>query len=275
MGVGYAIGNVVLAPRVYENWPEVIATLVKRQEPAKIILKNGLIIESEVGLRYMVREIFFRRVYCPTYIPIGDNDIVVDIGANNGVFTLFAASITRNSVYAFEPSPRNLEILKRNIAVNGVQNIIAHGCAVSDKVGLAKLFLHPQDGQQNILSDHIIPDKIEQYKARSELHYLNEVMQSATHIEVLTTNLQEIMDSNNLEQIDFLKLDCEGAESTILQSTPDIYLKRIRKISMEFHDQLSELNHSDIQNILERAGFTSKLKWDKKSPVGYMYAWRY
>ena len=276
MGIGYALGNVVLAARAYENWAEVITNIAKRQEPTKVILKNGLIIEAELGLRFIVREIFFKRVYNPPYLPIEDNDIVVDIGANNGVFTLFAASITRNAVFAFEPSPQNLAVLRRNIAANNLQHVTAHGSAVSDKVGVAKLCLNPADGQQNLLSDHILPDKIEQYKARTDVNYLlSGTDEVQTHLEVPTTTLQEIMDSNNLKQIDFLKLDCEGAESSILSSTPNEYLKRIRKIAMEFHDHLSELNHKDIQNILERAGFTTRLKWDTKSPLCYMYAWRY
>lgn len=275
MGLGYAIGNMLLATRKYDNWAEVIPAIVKRQEPAKIILRNGLVIKSEVALRFVVREIFFERVYNPPYLPIGDRDIVVDIGANNGVFSLFAAFNTHNAVHAFEPSPRNLGILRRNIAINRLQNVMVHGCAVSNKVGLANLFLSLADGQQNLLSEYIVPAKIEQYQAHTDLNYLiSDSGKDETYIEVPTTTLQEIMDSNNLEQIDFLKLDCEGAEGPILQSTPYSYLKRIRKIALEFHDHLSELNHRDIQNILKGASFNIRLKWDKKSPFGYIYAWR-
>ena len=275
MSIAHALGNVVLAPRAYENWAEVIVHTAKRQEPAKLILKNGLVIEAEIGLRFVVREIFFRRVYNPPYLPIEENDVVVDIGANNGVFTLYAASITRQAVFAFEPSPRNFAILQRNIATNKLTHVIASSSAVSDAVGSATLCLNPEDGQQNLLSDHILPDKIEHYRADTDVNYLlSGVTRPESHIEVPTTTLQAIMDSNDLERIDFLKLDCEGAESAILQSTPDEYLKRIRKIAMEFHDHLSELNHQDIQHILERAGFTTRLKWDGKSPLGYMYAWR-
>src|SRR5579884_3901083 len=100
MGISWAIGNAVLAPRVYKNWAEVISASFKRHEPTKMILKNGLIIEAKASLRYLVREIFFEGVYTPPYLPIEKDDLVVDIGANNGVFTLFAASITRNSVHA-------------------------------------------------------------------------------------------------------------------------------------------------------------------------------
>jgi len=82
------------------------------------------------------------------------------------------------------------------------------------------------------------------------------------------------MDNTHIDQIDFLKIDCEDSEGSILQSAPGAYLKRVRKIAMEFHDHLSELYHSDIQNILERAGFTTRLKRDTKSPSGYIYAWQ-
>ena len=275
MGIAYAVGNVVLAAQAYENWQEVITATVRRQEPAKVILKNGLTIEAEVALRFLVREIFFERVYNPTYLPIEGDDIVVDIGANNGIFTLFAASITQKAVHAFEPSPRNLEVLRRNIAINRLHKVIVHDCAVSDSVRSAKLFLSSADGMQNLLSNHILPDKIEQYKARTDMNYLAQGFdKSENYIEVPTTTLQEIMDHNNLEHIDFLKLDCEGAEGPILQSTPKSFLRRVRKIAMEFHDHLSELDHSSIQKILEGVGFTTRLKWDHRSPLGYMYAWR-
>jgi FkbM family methyltransferase len=273
MGISYAIGNIFLATQKYKNWAEIMIAIAKRKEPAKVILKNGLQIETEVALKFLVREIFFRKIYSPAYLPIQSNDVVVDIGANNGVFTLFAASITRNTVYAFEPFPRNFEFLKRNIAANGLSNVVAYDIAVSDKIGSTKLFLNPDCGMQNLLVDHIIPEKIEEFKNNEDLDYLSP-KQLEKFIEVRTTTLQEIMDSNNIKQVDFLKLDCEGAEGSILNSTSKEYLKRIRKIAMEFHDHLSHFNHNDIQKLLEDIGFMTKLKWDKKSPLGYLYAWR-
>ncbi|OLD84039.1 MAG: hypothetical protein AUF64_03045 [Chloroflexi bacterium 13_1_20CM_54_36] len=82
------------------------------------------------------------------------------------------------------------------------------------------------------------------------------------------------MDSNNIEQIGFLKIDCEGSEGLILDSIPKSYLKRVRKIAFEFHDHLSIINHDDMRKLLEEAGFTTELKWDDKSPVGFLDGWR-
>ncbi len=273
MGIKFAIENIALAPLKYKNWAEVITSVVKRQEPAKVILKSGIHIEGIENLKYLVREVYLGKPYNPANLPLGCNDVVVDIGAHIGLFALFAASITRNMIYAFEPAPGNFECLQRNINANGLSNVIAHHCAVSDRIGSAKLFLNSTCGGQNVLFEHIIPAKVEKYKAAADIDYLNEGKRGGC-VEVPTTTLQEIMDSNQLERIDFLKLDCEGSEGPILNSTPKEYLKRIRKIAMEFHDHLSQFNHDDIQKLLEVNGFITKLKWDHKSPLGYLYAWR-
>ena len=62
---------------------------------------------------YDVNEIIFIHGYNPLHLHIERNDIVVDIGANIGIFTVFAASITRKTVYAFEPFPNNFEVLRK------------------------------------------------------------------------------------------------------------------------------------------------------------------
>ncbi len=91
------------------------------------------------------------------------------------------------------------------------------------------------------------------------------------HVEVSTTTLERIIRDNSLEQIDFLKLDCEGVEGQILQSTPKDQLRKIRKIAMEFHDNVSSLSHDEILELLEDQGFSCWLDWDGKSSFGYLY----
>ena len=275
MSIRSKVKNTLYATQKYKNWLEVVAARVKGQEPDKLILKNGLRIESPVGLRDLVNEIFFWKFYNPTNLAIGSNDVVVDIGANTGVFTVFAASITRKVVYAFEPFPSTFEVLKRNIDANKLKHVIACCSAVSDKVGSTNLLLNPNDSRQNLLMEHIFPDKIEKYQVSENLDYLkSDIEEIEKTVEVPTTTLQELMDSYQIEQIDFLKLDCEGAEEAILQSTPEAYLQRVQKIAMEFHDHLTRSNHDELQKLLEETGFITELNWEKESPLGFLYAWR-
>ncbi len=54
-----------------------------------------------------------------------------------------------------------------------------------------------------------------------------------------TVTLKHLSDQNDLNYIDLLKMDCEGSEGFALISTSLDYIKRIRKIAMEFHNTLS------------------------------------
>jgi FkbM family methyltransferase len=73
---------------------------------------------------------------------VTDGDVVVDIGAHWGYFTLLAASLCgeRGRVFAFEPHPRNFGLLTKNIEANGLANVVAVQKAVSNRTGSARLF---------------------------------------------------------------------------------------------------------------------------------------
>jgi FkbM family methyltransferase len=203
----------------------------------------------------MVHEIIFQRIYTPSFLPLKPDDIVVDIGANIGVFSVYAASLTQNMVYAFEPMPSNVEFLRRNAQSNGLGNIAIHEVGVDDKTGTARLY------QSTISGGHRLFD-----------HYRDQELDR--FLEVPTTTLPQIMDDNGLEQVDFVKMDCEGSEGPILASTPIEYLRRIMKIAMEFHDDASEYKHDFIDDRLQKSGFGTTLRWDGKSPYGFIYGRR-
>jgi FkbM family methyltransferase len=87
-------------------------------------------------------------------------------------------------------------------------------------------------------------------------------------IEVPTDTLPNIMDSHNLQTIDFLRMDCEGAEGKILKSMPPDYLRRIKKIAMESHDGISTLDHNEFKSVLDLAGFKTSFRWNPKKSTG-------
>lgn len=237
-----------------QNWFETALPIAAHKTPARVILRSGIRFESHSIFWADIYVIFSQRIYTPDYLPIEKDDVVVDIGANIGVFTVYAAFKTRNTVYAYEPFPGNYDALEQNLRTNALSNVKPHRLAVSDKSGI-ELFLN---------------------SGTSQHHHLEKVTPGATnkYIEVPSITLKGLMDDNHLAQIDFLKMDCEGSEGIILRSTSQDYLHRIRKIAMEFHDHLSEFKHDQIRGLLERVGFTTRLVWDGKAKVGYLYAWR-
>ena len=124
-------------------------------------------------------------------------NIVVDIGAHIGHYSLVAAEIVGKNgrVFSFEPSPDNHAFLIRNIAANGYDNVEAIPKAVSDRTGVTKFFLNLDDTGQHSLS-------------RGEGH--------GHSLEIETITLDEFLADRDY-LINVVKMDVEGAEMRVLQ----------------------------------------------------------
>jgi len=129
-------------------------------------------------------------------------DVVVDIGANIGYFTLLAAKLvgSKGRVYAFEPEPRNFGFLKKNIELNGYTNVFAFQKAISDKAEKVKLFLCDSDTGHHTINQY---DGIDVYKP-------NLGKEREKFVEVDSVILDEQFKEGS--KVDIVKMDCEGAE---------------------------------------------------------------
>lgn len=132
---------------------------------------------------------------------------VVDVGANIGYYTTLLASLVgeEGRVYAFEPDAENFELLKKNIAINGFKNVVVENMAVSDAVKDIFLYYSGDKGDQRIY------DSRDGRQSR---------MIRATSLDEYFTNGQ---------QIDFLKMDIQGAEGLALRGMAAI-IRRSRSI---------------------------------------------
>ncbi len=221
-----------------------------------LFLKNGIKIVSNANVRtvLIIFEIFIRKNYNPKGFEIGKNDLVVDIGGNTGVFSLLAASITHNKVYSCEPFKKNIELIEKNVKGNKFKNIKIIPYAISDKNSFVNLYL------SSICEGHSLYNKCK----REEWEFSEKVK---------TIILKDLIDKNKIAAIDFLKMDCEGSEGAILLSTPKKYLRKIKKIAMEYHDDSSIIDHKKIIKLLKDVGFKVYFKKDT-SKWGYIYAKR-
>lgn len=89
---------------------------------------------------------------------------------------------------------------------------------------------------------------------------------------IKSITLEQVFIQNKLTKIDFLKLDCEGAEGLIFKSTPKSYLKKIRKIAIEYHDHLSPMKHQEIVSTLRGLDFKVIIVSGERPTFGYIYA---
>ncbi len=217
---------------------------------------------NEIERRVIVREVFLTRTYFPTIttdqnFDIRESDIVIDIGAQVGIFSVYAAKIAKKGyVYAFEPVGENFARLIEHVNINSIKNISLVNKGVSDRNKSAELFLCEGNTGGHSLNEN---------KFRS----LKEKPRGAVTIECVS--LQSIFDTNGIEICDFLKLDCEGEEANILTNLPDPYFSRIRKIALEFHAPI--VNEVALAVFLTTKGFRVTIS-NVGSTLGMIFAYR-
>ena len=157
-------------------------------------------------------------------------DVVVDLGANIGYFTLLAAKIVGNEgkVFAFEPEPNNFKYLRKNIEINNYTNVVALQKAVSEKNERIKLFICPYESGHHTIKQQ---DGIKAYRP--------EVFYKEKSIDIEAVSLDGFFEGKR--KIDVVKMDVEGAEALALRGMDEILrANRNIKIFVEFFPLLIE-----------------------------------
>ncbi len=196
-------------------------------------LPNGYRVELwENSGDELISEIWDKHCYAASD-PIVQGDVVVDIGANQGVFSLYAAS-RGAKVYAVEPQKDNYEILCANIERNGLTGqIVPVFGAVAVKEGEIALFVPgPAEGVVPSTFTSTSGSWIESLKA----HDVKDVQRSTVRAWTLGSLLREV----NEHRVSLLKIDTEGAEMDILSGTTPSEMKKVERIGMETHDAYDE-----------------------------------
>ena len=214
------------------NWPEVaVGRLGLAKKPMTIRLRDGLQIASLRSLCTTFGEIFEPAIADLYGIRNERADLVIDVGANIGAFTCLAARcLPQATIQAFEPSVPHAEQCERNVALNGLGNVMVHRAAVT------------RDGRE-------VRFQVNGDGGSSGLFILGE--------------REVVMPSVSLDSVDFFgaqrvffKLDCEGAEGEIIewicQNVPR--LPGSLKIACEWHGWCP-VPMADTVALLERHEF--------------------
>jgi FkbM family methyltransferase len=212
----------------------------------KLTKKETVIYSLRSGIDYKIRpqtcdqgvikEIIQYHCYDPKDFTVGENDIVFDIGAQIGIFSVYAAFQAKNGkVYSFEPLPDNFSLLKENAELNKCANIVLYNAALTETGGKRNLFL-----AGNNTGGH----SLVQLRAKND-----------QTVEINSFSLPEVMAREKIERIDFFKIDCEGGEYEIFFNLPLEILKKIKKISMEYHNLDEKRNGEKMKEFLVANGF--------------------
>ncbi len=210
---------------------------------------HEMYLDSSDSLRLSTNDVF--EPYTTEVIKqnISSGDLVIDIGANIGYFTLIMAKgITENGkVFSFEPEPKNFELLKKNVEINNYSNVILEKKAIGNKTGIAKLYL--ADKKNNIF-----------YSGMHRIFRSDLVSQILNPVSINIIKLDDyLQDLKFIKKIRLIKIDVEGAEFDVLKGMNKILDENKEiEIVMEFSSENLEdygSNAYDVVDFLMNKGF--------------------
>lgn len=213
---------------------------------------NGLNIYYRKGTSddSVISETFDGRIFekgFPEY-KIKKNHLIIDIGAYIGTYSLLLSqSLTEEGIiYAFEPCLDTFQYLEKNVVYNNIKNIKTYRIALSDHIGNEKLYYDVENGNWG-------HSTIKNFSNAGE--------------NVETDTLVNFFERNNIENCDFMKLNCEGAEFKILLNTPVSVLKRIKHMLVLYHlDIANDYTIEQLLTHLKKTGYYTEVR--QKSPDG-------
>ena len=173
---------------------------------------------------------------------IKKGDVVLDVGANIGYYTLIFAKIVGENghVFAFEPEPSNFDLLKKNVMVNNYRNTSLEKIAISNKNGNTKLYLNKANAGEH------------------RIYLSNTAKNNFLNVEMKT--LDEYFKNNSIrDKISFIKMDVEGSEIGVIKGMNSILENKKLTIMLEF-DPVQIKNYGaspeELLNILANQGFS-------------------
>jgi hypothetical protein len=228
------------------NWAEIGANAGAAQATAAS--RNRLRIECPGALIDAAhKEIWYRDDYRLRADPLPRGATVIGIGANIGMFALYAAASGEraSTPTAFADS---FALLRRNAERNRMDAIIPCRSPSPAKPVRARCTCRAGTACTRCSA---IPAQCTSSASRSPTPSPATASSAAT-----------------------LKLDCEGGEYEILLATPAEIFARIRRVALEYHDWMTAHHHDELRALLERHGFAVTSRDHASSRTGYLFAKR-
>ncbi|MEV0052526.1 FkbM family methyltransferase [Saccharopolyspora shandongensis] len=209
-------------------------------------------------------EIFGRNTYLSGLAPIDPKGLVVDAGANIGLFTLFIKHhYPEASVLAVEPIPHNVEALRANLRHHDVSGVTVHPTGLSDAPGTTEFYFFPSmPGNSTAHLAEKLKDK--QTVAKYANPTIAEQLYRNEAVRISTTPLSDLLPPN--VEIDLIKMDIEGSEEAALAGIEDQDWKRIKQLAIEVHETRSTLDK--ILKTLTDRGFEARAQTPEEAPKG-------
>ena len=167
-----------------------------------------------------------------------EGDTVIDIGAHIGRYTIPSSKKVGNTgkVVAIEADPENFELLKRNIALNKLTNVLPLNYAVFSTRTRMKLYEQSASAKYNSLM-------------------LARAAKTKNYVEVNADTLDNILKLNEVNQVNWIKIDVEGAEFEVLKGSAETLSGEDLSLFVEIHNIEDPRHYDNIVDFLKSRNY--------------------
>jgi len=240
----------------------------------KTRLANGLEIYeiNSHETSFLYDEIFVQEVYATLGIELEQDAVVIDVGANIGLFALYwLQKVDGLAIHCFEPLPECLEVLRANLADHEKAVIVPKALGATS--GSMQITYYPNytimsslfaDAAEDL--DTLRAGARADMKARVGRELDDRILDSfvknrLVNEKVLDCEVETIsayLDRCDVARVDLLKIDVEKAEMLVVQGIKPEHWERIHQLVIEVHDQGNQ-EQEQLKELLESHGFEVRL----------------
>lgn len=261
---------------------------------ASLVLPNGLTVKHDRASQdtpYVFKEVFEERVYLRHGIELHDDATLVDVGGHIGLFSLYALTHhARIKVYVFEPMPRTRAALTHNLQSHAPAGssvkIFDHGISDRERQvefsyypsvpGHSTMFPNEKGDVHRTLEEQVAANPWEHNKAlaiacvllfplrRVLIHQAIKYFFRAEKVPTRLRPLSDVIDEQQIEKIDLLKVDVEDAELDVLRGIREEHWPRIRQAVVELGADKGRVQ--TVQKLLEAHGLKCAIERDPVTP---------
>lgn len=228
-------------------------TIDPRQEMTHAGVKMVFATPNQFTL-WRVKSIYEKEPWTLEWIEGFANDaILLDCGANVGMYTVWAAATRGVRVYAFEPESQNYALLNRNIRLNRLSDRVQAYCiGLSDESGLSRL--HMADLRVGG-SNHALGEALD---------YRHEPLNAVFVQGSVAATLDRLVESGEVPVPTHIKIDVDGIEPKVIAGArATLADPRVRSLLIETNINLAD--HREMVGELEQLGFDYDLAQVKRA----------
>lgn len=219
---------------------------------------------DEAALIY--NEVILKQEYFQNGLSVEGARCVIDVGANIGIFTMAVKMKAPEAVvYAFEPIPDTFHILEKNVELLGRSDVHLFNIAVGDQDNIEETFtFFPNMPGNSTAIPRLKEDNqpvMEQIFGKETSDFLHQSEMRTVPVRTLSSIIKE----QGITSVDYLKIDVEGAELSVLDGIEAVHWPLLKQIAIETHTpQLRE----QVCAILAHRGFEVNTDLGLSSPIG-------